>query len=167
MGCFSDNVLGVWQGGSGMAITGEPPNLPGCQGQVTASDFANECENCNACIASHPCTECQYWPIYPCYSTKRPMVNCLSEYTNDYISNDRETGTYSTATNMYEKMSDEGHDARLLRFSPSDDGTISGGHTDPKNFNYWQIGCLGITSSNLPIIEVFRVSVTSLDSTPM
>merc|ERR1712109_44914 len=28
--CFPDNVLGVWQGGSGMAITGEPPNLPGC-----------------------------------------------------------------------------------------------------------------------------------------
>merc|ERR1712241_121389 len=26
--CFPDNVLGVWQGGSGMAITGEPPNLP-------------------------------------------------------------------------------------------------------------------------------------------
>ena len=57
------------KGGSGMAITGEPPNLPGCQGQVTASDFANNCQNCNACIASHPCGECQYWPIYPCYSS--------------------------------------------------------------------------------------------------
>ena len=57
-------------GGSGMAITGDPINLPGCQGQVTASDFANECSNCNACIQSHPCTECQYWPIYPCYSPK-------------------------------------------------------------------------------------------------
>ena len=57
------------KGGSGMAITGEPPNLPGCQGQVTASDFADNCQNCNACIASHPCTECQYWPIYPCYSS--------------------------------------------------------------------------------------------------
>ena len=57
-------------GGSGMAITGDPINLPGCQGQVTASDFANECSNCNACIQSHPCTECQYWPIYPCYSSK-------------------------------------------------------------------------------------------------
>ena len=57
-------------GGSGMAITGDPINLPGCQGQVTASDYANECSNCNACIQSHPCTECQYWPIYPCYSPK-------------------------------------------------------------------------------------------------
>merc|ERR1712223_1541807 len=52
--CFPDNVLGVWQGGSGMAITGEPPNLPGCQGQVTASDFADNCQNCKACIESHP-----------------------------------------------------------------------------------------------------------------
>ena len=86
------------------------------------------------------------------------MVNCLSEYTNDYISNDRQTGTYSTATNMYEKMLDEGHDARLLRFSPSDDGTISGGHTDPKNFNYWQIGCLGITSSCSEVLILFNVS---------
>ena len=32
------------KGGSGLAITGEPPNLPGCQGQVTASDFAS-CES--------------------------------------------------------------------------------------------------------------------------
>merc|ERR1739844_303695 len=163
--CFSDNVLGVWQGGSGMAITGEPPNLPGCQGQVTASDFANECENCNACIQSHPCTECQYWPIYPCYSAKHPMVNCLAEYTNDYISNDRETGKYSTATNMYEKMLDEGHDARLLRFSPSADGTIKGGHTDPKNFNYWQIGCLGITPSCSQECETAFVSCVNSGNT--
>ena len=75
------------------------------------------------------------------------MVNCLAEYTNDYISNDRETGKYSTATNMYEKMLDEGHDARLLRFSPSDDGTIKGKHRKLKNHNYWKVGCLGITSS--------------------
>ena len=86
------------------------------------------------------------------------MVNCLSEYTNDYVSTDRATGTYSTATNMYDKMLAEGHDARLLRFSPSDDEiitdgaitrnkTITGGHQDPKNLDYWQIGCLGITSS--------------------
>ena len=32
--CFSDKVLGVWQGGSGLAFTGETPNLPGCQAQV-------------------------------------------------------------------------------------------------------------------------------------
>merc|ERR1740122_754478 len=77
--CFPDNVVGIWQGGSGMAITGDPINLPGCQGQVTASDFANECSNCN-----------------------------------DFISNDKQGLGYSTGTNMYEAMLEEGHDARLL-----------------------------------------------------
>merc|ERR1712109_108344 len=163
--CFPDNVLGVWQGGSGMAITGEPPNLPGCQGQVTASDFADNCQNCNACIESHPCTECQYWPVYPCYSSNRPMVNCLSEYTNDYISNDRHDPQYSTATNMYEKMLDEGHDPRLLRFSPSADETIKGGHQDPRNLDYWQVGCLGITESCTQACEdAFKACVESEDT---
>ena len=32
--CFNQKVLAVWQGGSGMAYTGLPPNLPGCQAQV-------------------------------------------------------------------------------------------------------------------------------------
>ena len=130
-----------------MAITGEPPNLPGCQGQVTASDFANVCTNCRTCIQTHPCTECQYWPIYPCYSQTKPMVDCLAEYTNDFISVGKEDpDAYSTATNMYERMVTEGHDARLLRFSPPSDGTIPGGHQDPKNKHYWIAGCLGITA---------------------
>ena len=32
--CFNEKVLGIWQGGSGMAYTGQPPNLPGCQAHV-------------------------------------------------------------------------------------------------------------------------------------
>ena len=32
--CFSEKVLAIWQGGSGMAYTGQPPNLPGCQAHV-------------------------------------------------------------------------------------------------------------------------------------
>ena len=32
--CFNEKVLGIWQGGSGMAYTGLPPNLPGCQAHV-------------------------------------------------------------------------------------------------------------------------------------
>ena len=32
-----------------------------------------------------------------------------------------------------------------FRFSPSADGSIKGGHTDPKNSEFWQVGCLGIT----------------------
>ena len=44
---------------------------------------------------------------------------------------------------MYDKLIQEGHDARLLRFSPNDD--IPGNHQDPKNAEYWKVGCLGIT----------------------
>ena len=32
--CFNEKVQGIWQGGSGMAYTGQPPNLPGCQAHV-------------------------------------------------------------------------------------------------------------------------------------
>ena len=78
---------------------------------------------------------------------QRPMVNCVSEYTNDFISNDKQGLGYSTGTNMYEAMLEEGHDARLLRFSPSSDDTIKGGHQDPRNLDYWQVGCMGITAS--------------------
>ena len=42
------------------------------------------------CLEEHPCKDCQYWPIYPCYSSKRPMVACIHEYTNDPISTFRE-----------------------------------------------------------------------------
>ena len=62
----------------------------GCQGQVTASDF-EECHgNCVKCIEDRPCDKCQYWPIYPCYSKDRPMVECLVEYVNDPISVDQD-----------------------------------------------------------------------------
>ena len=161
--CFSDRILGVWQGGSGMALTGKKPNLPGCQGQCTASAFA-AADNCNQCIASTPCTECQYWPIYPCYNPERPMIDCLADYTNDYIANDRNDASLSTAENMYNKLISEGHDARLLRFAPSEDGTITGGHQNPKNSVYWQVGCLGITEPCGSQCETsFSQCVNSLD----
>ena len=68
-----------------LIFTGVRPYLPGCQGQVTASDFLT-CNNCNQCINTNFCDECQYWPIYPCYSSVRPMVDCVAEYVNDGIS---------------------------------------------------------------------------------
>jgi len=148
--CFADRgVLGYWGGGSGMSLHGQPPYLPGCQGQVTNTDFV-KCKNshipCPRCLEEHPCKDCQYWPIYPCYSSKRPMVACIHEYTNDPISTFREDpDKYSSATYMYDRATTEGHDARLFRFSPSQDGTIKGGHSDPKNVDYWRAGCLGIT----------------------
>ena len=62
------------------------PYLPGCQGQVAASDFGTNCNGCNQCIATHFCDECKYWPIYPCFSPVRPMIDCVVEYVNDGIS---------------------------------------------------------------------------------
>ena len=72
------------------------------------------------------------------------MVDCLAVYDNDMIAVD-DPETANTAVNMYETLVSEGHDARLLRFSPSDDGTIPGSHQDPKNTDFWKVGCLGIT----------------------
>ncbi len=36
--------------------------------------------------------------------------------------------SFSTRRNMYQTALNEGHDARFFRFSPSEDGTIRGGH---------------------------------------
>merc|ERR1712037_247902 len=162
--CFNDRVSGIWQGGSGMALTGVRPYLPGCQGQVTASDFLT-CNNCNQCINTNFCDECQYWPIYPCYSSVRPMVDCVVEYVNDGISvNQPNPDVESSAIYMYDRLVTEGHDARLLRFSPSADGTIPGSHQNPKNYNYWQVGCLGITEACTTACETsFVACVESKD----
>jgi hypothetical protein len=97
---------------------------------------------------------------------QRPMVNCVSEYTNDFISNDKQGLGYSTGTNMYEAMLEEGHDARLLRFSPSNDDTIKGGHQDPRNLDYWQVGCMGITVSCSSVRFFFFWVVSSLELFP-
>ena len=51
---------------------------------------------------------------------------------------------------MYDRLVQEGHDARLLRFSSSDDGTVPGSHQNPKNAEYWKVGCLGITVGKKP-----------------
>lgn len=137
--CFHEKVIGVWQGGSGLALTGERPFVPNQGAQCKYSSFE---EYGGQCRTKDPCTECQYWPIYPCYSESHPMVDCVMEYTNDGVS--VQEGS-SSAEHMYEKLVNEGHDGRLLRFSPSEDGTIEGSHTSPQNKAHWQVGCLGIT----------------------
>ena len=63
---------------------------------------------------------------------------------------------------MYDRLVTEGHDARLLRFSPSADGTIPGSHKNPKNDEYWKVGCLGITEgikSNNIKAKLFQVVI--------
>uniref|UniRef100_A0A7M5UFV2 Uncharacterized protein n=2 Tax=Clytia hemisphaerica TaxID=252671 RepID=A0A7M5UFV2_9CNID len=145
--CYSDRVTGIWQGGSGLAFKSqENVNLPGMQSKCSASSYA---ENKKDCEEVEPCTDCEYWPIYPCYESTKPMIDCIADYNNDNIANARaELGDpeiESTAVNMYTVAKTEGHDARLLRFKPSDDGTIAGGHKNPRNTVYWQMGCWGMT----------------------
>merc|ERR1711860_131578 len=86
--CFHQRVQGVWQSGSGMSLNGMKPYLPGCEGQVLHSDWT-QCQaqhlNCQRCSDEYSCPECQYFPIYPCYTPEKPMVECISEYTNDGV----------------------------------------------------------------------------------
>ena len=93
-----------------------------------------------------------YWPIYPCYSPKRPMVECLFEYTNDPISVDQSVPNgNSSEFYIYEKMIQEGHDPRLFRLSPDING---GGHRGPENSQYWAVGCLGMTSTCSEVVSL-------------
>ena len=67
---------------------------------MKASVFA-ECQAdntvCSDCMEESPCEECQYWPIYPCYSATRPMVDCLAVYDNDMIAvSDPDTSNSAT-----------------------------------------------------------------------
>ena len=71
------------------------------------------------------------------------MVECIAEYTNDPISIDqRDPDMFDSGRYMFEKLNDEGHDARFFRFSPNEE--IEGGHEPPINEWMWQIGCLGM-----------------------
>jgi len=157
--CFNERVLGIWQGGTGLGVKDELPVLLECR-TVVAFSARVECKNsqpsiskCDDCAAEYPCEDCQYWPIYPCYSSIRPMVDCLSVYSNDGIAvqmdedNITPTDPYTenSAVHMYDKLIAEGHDARFLMFSPDAAGGIDGEHSDPKNLAYWHVGCLGIT----------------------
>ena len=128
--CFQ--TRGVWLGASGLSVKGQELYPPSCTPHVKKS-VLNQCKaektNCEQCAQKYPCEECQYWPIYPCYTPKRPMINCLQDYYNDFYTNSKEDPeNVSSINNMYEAMMREGHDVRLLRFEKSDDGTITGGH---------------------------------------
>ena len=156
--CFYDKVVGVWQGGSGMTLTGERPFVPNQGGQCTMTAYE---QYKGQCRTKDPCTVCQYWPIYPCYVESHPMIHCIMEYTNDAISVQE---GQSSAEHMYTRSINEGHDARLLQFDPSDDGTIVGSHKDPQNKVHWVVGCLGITESCSAACETsFSACVSSKD----
>ena len=94
-------------------------------------------QNTQSCLSNDPCTECGYFPIYPCWSSTQPMVHCIMSYTNDFL--------VWSGPPMYDALVAEGHDARLLTFSPNEGQSIPGGHTETQNHPDWVVGCLGIT----------------------
>jgi len=145
--CFNDQVRGVFLGASGMSIKGQGLSTTSCGGYVSISS-RRKCKKekvrgCEACEALYECPDCQYTPIYPCYTPKKPLIACLSDYTNDRTVNNN---NQSSIKNMYGAMLDEGHDARLFRFSKAADETIKGSHKSPKNVELWQVGCLGLST---------------------
>lgn len=143
--CFPDHVKGIWQGGSGLAITGQRPFTPRMEAQCSSSSFEQYEHNC---LLQEPCTTCDFWPIFPCYQTTSPMVECLSSYDDDGIIHDLgPLSSNSTSMYMYTALVAEGHDARLFTFTPDPANGIKGGHSDAKNTYAWVNGCLGITPS--------------------
>ena len=162
--CHSDKVTGIWQGGSGLALSSQTElTLPAMQAHCTASMYTEFKKGCSS--QTDACPGCKYWPIYPCYQASKPMINCIADYNNDYIATSRTNPeTVSTARNMYEAMVNEGHDARLLRFEPSADETIPGGHKDPQNTVYWQVGCWGMTEKCSSECEVSFIDCVGEES---
>jgi hypothetical protein len=124
--CFSHRIAGSWQGGSGMFINGESPVPPGREGT---------------------CDGCKYFPLYPCTRPK-PHVTCLGTYLDDrLVMADFQELTQSAYEKgghpvyMYKAQVDEGHDARMMLFVPTE---TKSGHSDPNNKMDWFVGCLGI-----------------------
>ena len=93
-------------------------------------------------------------PIMPCFTKKRPMIECIPDYTNDYRTHSPFCDKQDfpcTSEKLYQIISDEGHDTRRLVFTPDEEGGIPGGHQSggkdgyPKNQVLWQLGCWGVT----------------------
>lgn len=140
--CFPAEVAGLWQVSSGLAVKGLLPVPP--RKESVCSRWAYDAYG-DQCDEKERCESCKYFPIYPCHF-RRPMVHCLSFYTNDEetASNpDDPTDTATLADNMFNIAAKEGHDVRLLRFQPQGKH-ISGGHQPPGNGFDWLVGCLGM-----------------------
>merc|ERR1712156_172942 len=141
--CFNERIVGIWSGAGGLLLPQEDKPTPGCQGHMKKSDILtcsaelggakSVCKTCQK--KGYGCKECQYWPIYPCYSDKRPMVQCSVKYENDGIS--------GNGGHMYDIATAEGHDVR--RFVFGREAGLKSGHSQIYNEGYWQVGCLGIT----------------------
>lgn len=170
--CFPDNFAGVYQSGAALTVKGTLPVGPACQTYVKSSDYS-QCRNeglkkkdCSKCAERYPCDQCQYWPIYPCYNAKRPMINCITGYNDDpYMYDTKNPEEVGNGWKMYNAANNEGHEGRMFEFTTPSDGSFTGGHNTVKNTDYWRVGCLGITKSCSKRCEKSFVSCIE-ESTP-
>jgi len=127
--CFSDKVAGIVQTGSGLVVASEggrpAPNSGGLCKYSEYNEYGTDCRK------SHACTDCEYWPIFPCYEP-RPVVHCGFIYEDDFMGH--------TMQAMYDRAVAEGYDARLFEVA-------GGSHKEFKNKEEWYAGCLGITEA--------------------
>lgn len=131
--CFEGSIAGMLQAGSGLSFTGQRPFPLQMEGQCRRSDYLRLGENCRA---DAPCRSCEFWPLWPCWSSHAPFVDCVLMYTDDFME-----GTDAFAVDA---LQDEGHDARWLRFSPH--AQAPSGHEWPPNYLDWVVGCLAISA---------------------
>lgn len=142
--CFSDQVAGIWQCSAGMVLKGQRPQSPRLETECTSSAFERHREHC---LAKEPCPKCQYFPIYPCFN-KRPMIHCISLYSDDAMSAAEPHNPVSRRTlgdSMFRVVSREGHDVRLMKFQPDGNSKNRSGHAPPMNQFDWLVGCLGVS----------------------
>jgi len=115
--CSGPNkIAGVYQAGFGLAQTNR--TAPG---------------NASELYRSLGQGSIMYEPIYPCYTSGRPMVDCLMVYEND--------AAVESVDDMYQALAREGHDARKGKFPKAASGD---GHQSPHNRFDWLVSCLGI-----------------------
>lgn len=125
--CYPDRIKAFWQGGSGLFVKGQTNPLPLMEGACRKSDYL---QYGRACAVQAPCTECQYFPIYP-VATTPPLSGCIMAYVDDFL--------FETAAPMADAMTTEGHDATLLQFPD-----IGRGHSEPLLQWDWLVGCMGV-----------------------
>ena len=134
--CFQTRIRGVWQGGSGLKITGATPMLPNREGDCRRSAWD---ELGSSCTTVDPCLECESFPAVPILQpgASRGLRDCIMIYEGD-------TGFIQTSQAMYDalaaKPAEEDWEAVLLEFP-------GGGHSSPLQSTDWIIGCLGIVVS--------------------
>ncbi|MEE2786830.1 MAG: hypothetical protein VX589_05790 [Myxococcota bacterium] len=128
--CFSDQLAGVWQGGSGLYVKGETDPLPRMEGACRASDFLAHKEQC---INIAPCEECQYFPILPA-ATDPPLRACVMAYEDDSL--------FPTIQPMFTRLVDAGHNATALSFP-----NVGRGHSSPSLEWAWKMHCFQMTSA--------------------